>query len=576
LRKQPTFMAKAPEPRGLIRANWPTSTGPSIFRLLPAALASIAAHVLLVGLLVFVVEAPGNDRPQLERVERNRESRTVRAADVDRSRPDMRTPIAPDFSAKDLSPPANFKAPVKAEFSIPEVADPLKQPGLKNGEKEKELADVPKGFGFKVKDTGPALPELPGLEGPAGTGLPMGLDPASIEKYAGGPFGRSGAQRDEALSDFGGDNESEVAVNRGLDFLKRTQQANGSWKVVHESFPVEERNKVTVRTLSDDLPPTSLALLAFLSRGCTEEDKISNGRGGLIDNPYADVVKKAVRYLGDQVNNKLSAMAQASKLETYELYGVATLALCELYIMTRDEARRDNLKVLIGNALRVLKERQGTDGGWTHQNLEKNAAKADGHMVPTGWAIQALRTAQMAGLIKADDPALDKARLFVESLADPATQGFRDTRASLPKAVPSVVGLLNRMHTGGVAANFSSLAAGVDHFVFKLGADYKQPTWSVDDNERHKVFYWFYGTQAMFHLGGDHWKAWNLWMRTYFLREQKQVTDDKKLAGSWEPVDAGDTTELIGGRMLRTCLAILTLEVYYRQVPLHLRDLASR
>jgi hypothetical protein len=62
-------------------------------------------------------------------------------------------------------------------------------------------------------------------------------------------------------------------------------------------------------------------------------------------------------------------------------------------------------------------------------------------------------------------------------------------------------------------------------------------------------------------------------MRDYFLIQQKQVTDDDKLKGSWNPVETGDTTELIGGRMLRTCLAILTLEIYYRQVPLYLRDL---
>jgi hypothetical protein len=561
-------MAKAPESRTLVRPTL-TSSGVSIFRMLPAAFVSVLLHAGLVGLLVFVVEAPIRDRPPLEKIDRSRESRSVRASDTERSRLDLRTPSAPDFGAKESGPAPNYKSPLKAEVSIPAVADPLQQLGFKNGDKEKELSDVPKGFGFKTKDPGSMLPELPGLEGPAGSGLPGGLDPASIEKFAGGPFGRSGAQRDDAVQEYGGDMESEIAVNRGLEFLKRTQQPNGSWKVMYDFFPAAERAKYT-RAVGDEVAPSALALLAFLSRGCTEEDKISNGRGGLIDNPYTDVVRKGAKYIADQVNTKSSALAQASKQETYELYGVCALALCELYVMTRDEARKDNLKVLVQTSIRLVIERQGSDGGWTHRNI----ARGEGHIIPTGWAIQALRTAQMAGLLKGDDPALEKARRFVDRLADPATQGFRYTvDSTVPEAVPTVVGLLNRMHLSGVAANYSSLSAAVDNYVFRVGTDYKKPAWSKDENERQKVLFWFYGTQAMFHLGGDQWKAWNHWMRDYFLLQQKQLTDDDKLKGSWNPVDTGDTTELIGGRMLRTCLAILTLEIYYRQVPLFLRDL---
>src|SRR5580704_7258965 len=98
-------MAKAPQARTLIHATLPSSNAPSIFRLLPAAFASALAHALLVALLVFVVEAPANDRPQLERVERSRDSRTIRAADPVRSRPDLRTPTAPEFTAQESTRP---------------------------------------------------------------------------------------------------------------------------------------------------------------------------------------------------------------------------------------------------------------------------------------------------------------------------------------------------------------------------------------------------------------------------------------------------------------------------------------
>ena len=45
------------------------------------------------------------------------------------------------------------------------------------------------------------------------------------------------------------------------------------------------------------------------------------------------------------------------------------------------------------------------------------------------------------------------------------------------------------------------------------------------------------------------------------------------LKGSWSP--AGDAHASTGGRVMSTSLAILTLEVYYRHLPLYRRDLGG-
>jgi hypothetical protein len=76
------------------------------------------------------------------------------------------------------------------------------------------------------------------------------------------------------------------------------------------------------------------------------------------------------------------------------------------------------------------------------------------------------------------------------------------------------------------------------------------------------LYYWYYGTLALFHLGGTWWEAWNPAMKELLLRLQR--TDGHR-AGSWDPDPSwiGDS----GGRVYATAIAVLTLEVYYRVTP---------
>jgi hypothetical protein len=42
--------------------------------------------------------------------------------------------------------------------------------------------------------------------------------------------------------------------------------------------------------------------------------------------------------------------------------------------------------------------------------------------------------------------------------------------------------------------------------------------------------------------------------------------------GSWKPVGGADHGDAAGGRHYRTCMSIMTLEVYYRHLPLYQRE----
>jgi hypothetical protein len=76
-------------------------------------------------------------------------------------------------------------------------------------------------------------------------------------------------------------------------------------------------------------------------------------------------------------------------------------------------------------------------------------------------------------------------------------------------------------------------------------------------------YYWYYGTLAMYQHGGRPWQDWNSVVRDTLV--EQQVAEGPE-AGSWEPNDAWGR---YGGRLYSTALATLTLEVYYRLLPLY-------
>ncbi|MDE0737011.1 MAG: hypothetical protein OSB47_14410, partial [Pirellulaceae bacterium] len=79
----------------------------------------------------------------------------------------------------------------------------------------------------------------------------------------------------------------------------------------------------------------------------------------------------------------------------------------------------------------------------------------------------------------------------------------------------------------------------------------------------HSSYYWYYGTQVMYHLQGDPWKRWNDAMKPLLIATQEKTGHQ---AGTWPP---RDNWERSGGRLLATSLRILMLEVYFRHLPLY-------
>ena len=72
----------------------------------------------------------------------------------------------------------------------------------------------------------------------------------------------------------------------------------------------------------------------------------------------------------------------------------------------------------------------------------------------------------------------------------------------------------------------------------------------------------YYATLAMFQMGGDYWKKWNESMQRVLLHTQSKggCAD-----GSWDAASAPHGKA--GGRVFTTAIGCLSLEVYYRYLP---------
>ena len=82
------------------------------------------------------------------------------------------------------------------------------------------------------------------------------------------------------------------------------------------------------------------------------------------------------------------------------------------------------------------------------------------------------------------------------------------------------------------------------------------------------IYYWYYATQLLHNMRNEQWERWNPKIREGLIG--LQVKDDTCAKGSWDPFSpVPDIWAERAGRLYLTSLSILTLEVYYRYLPLY-------
>ena len=85
----------------------------------------------------------------------------------------------------------------------------------------------------------------------------------------------------------------------------------------------------------------------------------------------------------------------------------------------------------------------------------------------------------------------------------------------------------------------------------------------LPSNNKVDYYYWYYGSLAMRQAQGQDWQNWNDKLKPILLRKQVLRGNNR---GCWEPEGKNSKA---AGRVVTTALAALSLEVYYRYLPLY-------
>jgi hypothetical protein len=412
-----------------------------------------------------------------------------------------------------------------------------KQPDSPNGPIEKEkpkdpLDTKPVTTPDKPKDQPPPAQEVPVPSPPSKSPEPVAKPKipdaeaqAQAEKLASLPMNfacRRDAWRPELLRAGGGNEKSEAAVSMGLEWLAKMQKGDGGWES-------DGSAKAPVAS-------TGIGLLPFLAAGYTHKGGVQFNKKEM--NKYVKNVANGIDYL-------VKLQRPTGDFGTQNMYehAIATMALCEAFGMTQDPKLHHPCQ----RAIQFIVKAQHLAGGWRYGPGQA------GDTSVTGWQIQALKSAQLAGL-SVPKETLQRAMLFLDSVSGGtqpgSTYGYTDRNGS---TTMTAVGLLCRQYLGWGQHN-PSIVAGISELK-KI-----PPKGATAPNQVTDIYWYYYASLVVHNYDGPDWQVfWNPPMRDWLVNLQLANGISR---GSWDPDQ--NITGSSGGRLFTTAMALLTLEIYYR------------
>ena len=399
-------------------------------------------------------------------------------------------------------------------------------------------------------------------------------DPAKI-MASGGSFAESRTDANRGKRGGPGDptDESEKTVEAGLRWIAVHQNSNGGWSFDLGNCGIKggcsHPGKHSSKTAA-----TAIAILPFLGAGYTH-----------LDGQYKNVVKKGLQFLLDSRNSVETSVGQnltQDAMQGMYAQGIATLALCEAYGITRGKAKTKSdqefeikLRDAAQNAIRYIEYAQVQQGqfvgGWRYR-----AGAPSGDLSVSGWQMLALKSGLLSGL-QVKSTTLTRAELFLNSTQYDEGRQYNylpvqfpydkelDSRESIGRYPDSpytctAIGLLLRMYLGA-KPGFQPLDEGIGYLDRWGGL--KSETKARSAGGHCNLYYAYYGTLAMKHYGGSAWIRWYPELRDFLV--QSQATGGHE-SGSWFFPDPYCDT---GGRLLNTAFAIMILEAPYRHFSLY-------
>ncbi len=350
--------------------------------------------------------------------------------------------------------------------------------------------------------------------------------------------GRSAKNRLATGAKNGSSGPSEEAVDAALAYLARHQQNNGSWTIRLIDGPCKGQCDHGSEDLDPhDIAATGLALLCFLGRGHT-----------LQEGEYSEQVSRGVYFLVQNLKSQSGrgTWLTSNNLKSMYEHGIATLALCEALQMKGDTAL---LTQPCQEAVAHIVYAQHNDGSWGYQ------PKEPGDLSIMGWQVLALKSAHGAKLA-VNAETIRNVDIFLKKHNRNDFMFYYRDQANKPTASMTSIGTLLRIFRG-----WSRTDPAIIKAVEYLG---KEGPSKVDP------YYNYYATQVLFQFGGKPWLDWNARLRDFLVSSQEK---EGHMAGSWwfqtaKATPAGIANET-GGRLYVTAMNCLTLEVYYRYLPVN-------
>lgn len=312
--------------------------------------------------------------------------------------------------------------------------------------------------------------------------------------------------------------KASQAIEKGLKYLLSVQKADGSWDEGGEG-----RHEVGI---------TSLCLMAFMSQAHFP------GFG-----PYAKELDRAKEFLLKKAKQGPDGYVGSVMYE----HGLATLALSEMWGMTRDKNDDEAIQKALEAAVRVILRSQNEGGGWRYQPQ----VDAGQDTSVTVMVFVALASARQAGIVVPNE-TIKKVVAYLESAKNSDTGAFGYVPGGQSYKSKGTIACT----AGGAYA--AQLAGQRDtEMVAAALRNLEKQSPGIFSNGEFFYYAHYYAIQAMVQAGDEQYASWYPRIRDALITKQQAN-------GSWGK-KKGDTSSY------ENPMAIIILATPHRYIPIYQR-----
>jgi hypothetical protein len=337
--------------------------------------------------------------------------------------------------------------------------------------------------------------------------------------------------------------QSEAALARGLAWLAKNQGAEGSWG-------------------SNDLGLVSMGALAFMAAGHAP------GRG-----QYGRELDRALEFIVSRSRPSGLLNISDAQRDMYN-HGLATFVLGQAHGMATSKDRK--LNRVLDAALKLIANTQCEDGGWDYRAQRQHT----GHDLSLAvMQAKALRSAVDSGL-EVPPEVID---LAIRSVRDHyATRGGRGLPESEQQKLPGQF----TYSKGGGGGTIAMAAAGVvclqefgQYEDWRIGKNMEVIDAAILETPRSRTrdgsmpfdaYTLYYVGQALYQVGGRHWKENYPRLRDYLVDSQVSDPSNPNGHGAWRDHGSRGGGRVGGkdGELYATSVACFILAIPNRYLPI--------